>query len=124
MTTKPTVPATVDAYIAGFPKDVQGLLQQVRQTIREAAPEAQETIKYNIPTFTLNGNLISFAGYKTHIGIYPAPAGSQKFSRQLAAYRTAKASVRFPLTEPIPFDLISQLVKYRVKETRAGAKKG
>jgi uncharacterized protein YdhG (YjbR/CyaY superfamily) len=112
----------IDDYITGFPPEVQAILQQIRLTIRRAAPEATEAIKYQIPTFVLNGNLVSFAAYKQHIGLYPIPAGTQKFQKAIAAYRNAKSTVRFPLDEPIPFDLISQLVKYRVKETSPRAK--
>jgi len=116
MKTDQTAPKNIDQYIAGFPKPVQERLQKIRLTIRKAAPNAEETIKYQIPTFTLQGNLLSFAAYKTHIGFYPAPAGNAKFQKQLAAYRAAKSSVRFPLNKPIPFDLLSQMVKFRVKE--------
>jgi len=118
----PTTPQTVDNYIAGFPKDVQVILQKVRQTIREAAPEMEETIKYAIPTYVQKGNMLSFAGYKKHIGIYPAPAGTKKFQKELAAYRAAKSTVQFPLDRPIPYDLLSQLVKFRVKEHLASVK--
>jgi uncharacterized protein YdhG (YjbR/CyaY superfamily) len=119
-----TAPKNVDEYIAGFPDDVQEILEKMRLTIREAAPDAEETIKYQMPTFTLKGNLVSFAAYKKHIGLYPAPAGTKKFNKELSVYRAAKSSVRFPLDGPIPFDLISQIVKLRVKENleRAGAK--
>lgn len=116
MKTNSTPPQTMDDYIAGFPPDVQAILTQVRTTIKQAAPKAEETLKYKIPTFTLKGNLVSFAAYKHHIGLYPAPTGTQKFNKALSVYRTAKSSVRFPLDQPIPFDLISQLVKFRVKD--------
>ena len=115
MKTEPTAPQTIDEYIAGFPPDVQASLQKIRTTIREAAPDAVETIKYRIPTFTLQGNLVSFAAYEKHIGIYPAPAGTPQFSQAIAAYRAGQATVRFPLDKPIPFDLISQMVRFRVK---------
>jgi uncharacterized protein YdhG (YjbR/CyaY superfamily) len=93
-------------------------------TIREAAPEAEETISYPMPTVTLKGNLIYFAAYKEHIGRYPAPAGTEAFRKKLSVYRAAKGTVRFPLNEPIPFDLIGQPVKFRVEENleRAEAK--
>jgi uncharacterized protein YdhG (YjbR/CyaY superfamily) len=114
----------VDEYIAGFPPEVQDLLAQIRSTIREAAPEAKEAIKYQIPTYTLKGNLVSFAAYKNHIGLYPVPAGTKKFQKELAIYRAAKSTAKFPLDQPIPFDLIRQLVKFRVKESsgRSSAK--
>jgi uncharacterized protein YdhG (YjbR/CyaY superfamily) len=125
MKTNQTAPENIAAYIAGFPPEVQKILKQLRLTIRKAAPDAEETIKYQIPTFTLQGNLISFAAYKKHIGLYPAPVGTPKFNRELAAYRAAKSSVRFPLDQPLPFDLISQIVKLRVKENlRRAAGKG
>jgi uncharacterized protein YdhG (YjbR/CyaY superfamily) len=114
----------INSYIAGFPEDVQKILIQVRSTIREAAPDAEETISYGIPTFTLKGNLVHFAGFNKHIGFYPTPSGIEKFKNELSVYKGAKGSVQFPLDKPIPFDLISQIVKFRVKENleRAGAK--
>ena len=116
MKTDQSVPRNIDEYIAGFPHDVQKTLKKIRSTIRKAAPGAQETIKYQMPTFTLKGNLLSFAAYKNHIGFYPAPAGDEKFRTELSVYRAAKSTVRFPLDKPIPFDLISKIVKFRVKE--------
>lgn len=103
----------VDEYIARYPSDVQALLEHVRATIKEVAPDAIETIKYAIPTFVLNGNLISFAAYKNHIGIYPAPAGGKAFEKQLAAYRKGKSTVQFPLDRPIPTSLLKQIVALR-----------
>ncbi len=125
MSTKQTAPKTIDEYLAGFPSDVQEILEQIRLTIKKAAPQAAETIKYQMPTFVLNGNLVSFGLYTQHIGLYPVPAGTRKFQKEIAPYRSAKSTIRFPLNEPIPFDLISQLVKFRVKEnlTRAEAKR-
>ena len=108
-------PKDMDEYIAGYPRDVQKLLQQVRRTIKKAAPGAVEAIKYQIPTFTLNGNLISFAAYKNHIGIYPAPRSVPEFSAELSAYAGEKSTLRLPLDQPIPVDLISRIVKFRVK---------
>jgi uncharacterized protein YdhG (YjbR/CyaY superfamily) len=124
MTTNKTTPKDMDEYIAGFPEDVQEILQKVRMTIREAAPEAEETINYQIPTFTLKGNLVHFAGYKKHIGFYPAPSGIEKFENELSAYQGAKGSVKFPLDEPIPYDLITKIVAFRVEENleKAAAK--
>lgn len=116
-------PTTVDAYIAGFPAPIQELLQQIRTTIHEAAPDAQETIKYAIPTFTLNGNLVSFAAYKTHIGLYPLATGDDEFNAQLARYKAAKSSAHFPLDEPLPLPLIRELVRLRVAELAAKSKK-
>jgi uncharacterized protein YdhG (YjbR/CyaY superfamily) len=129
MRTKQTAPQNIDEYIAGFPKDIQAILEKIRMTIRKAAPEAEETIKYQIPTFTLKGNLVHFAAFKKHIGFYPAPTGTEKFQEELSVYKGGKGSVRFPLDEPIPFELISKIVKFRVKENLAraeakGKKKG
>jgi uncharacterized protein YdhG (YjbR/CyaY superfamily) len=117
-------PKNIDEYISGFPKDVQQILQKIRMTIGRAAPEAEETINYQIPTFTLKGNLVHFAAYRTHIGFYPTPTGIEKFKNELSPYEGAKGSVRFPLDEQIPFDLIGQIVRFRVKENleRAEAK--
>jgi len=111
-----TPPEDIDAYIASFPENVQKLLGRVRQTIRESAPGAEEAMKYQIPTFTLHGNLVHFAGYKRHIGFYPAPSGIEKFKKELSDYEGAKGSVKFPLDKPIPYDLISRIVKFRVNE--------
>ena len=107
---------TIDAYIANFPKDVQQILQKMRATIKKAAPDAKETIKYGIPTFTLNGNLVHFGGYKEHIGFYPAPAGIAEFKNDLAPYVAGKGTIKFPLDQPIPFALITRIVKFRVKK--------
>jgi uncharacterized protein YdhG (YjbR/CyaY superfamily) len=106
----------IDEYIAGFPNDVQAILQKIRNTIRRAAPKAEEAIKYHMPTFTLNGNLVHFGAFKKHIGFYPAPRGVEMFKKELSAYEGAKSSLRFPLDRPIPFDLISRIVKFRVKK--------
>jgi uncharacterized protein YdhG (YjbR/CyaY superfamily) len=122
LTTNTTPPKDIDEYIANFPPDVQEILQRVRTTIREAAPDAEETINYQIPTFTLNGNLVHFAGYKKHIGFYPTPSGIERFKGELSAYKGAKASVQFPLSQPIPYDLISEIVKFRVEENLRKAK--
>ena len=111
----------VDKYIAGHPREVQAILRKIRVTIRKAAPGAQETISYQIPTFKLNGTLISFAAYSKHIGLYPAPAGSERFNRDLSKYRAAKSTVRFPLDGPIPYDLVTQIVKLRVKANQEKA---
>jgi uncharacterized protein YdhG (YjbR/CyaY superfamily) len=113
---------TIDEYIAGFPEDVQTILQKIRATIAKAAPDAEETIKYQIPTFVLKGNLVHFAAYKSHIGFYPAPAGTEKFQKELTRYKSGKGSVQFPLDEPIPYELIAKIVKFRVKEQAAKKK--
>ena len=112
----------IEEYIAGFPANVQKILQKIRLTIRQAAPGSEEAIKYQIPAFTLNGNLIFFAAYKKHIGLYPAPRGAEKFKKELSAYEGGKGTVQFPLDEPVPFDLISRIVKFRVAENLEIAK--
>ena len=120
-----TTPKNMDEYIAGFPSDVQEILEKIRMTIRKAAPGAEETISYQIPTFTLKGQyLIYFAAYKKHIGLYPAPRGVEKFKKELSAYEGGKGTVRFPFDKPIPFGLISRIVKFRIKQNleRAEAK--
>ena len=114
--------SSIDEYIAGFPKDIQNYLEEIRSTIKKAAPEAQETISYAIPTFTLKGNLVHFAAFKNHIGFYPTASGIVAFNKELSVYKGAKGSVQFPIGKPIPFDLISRIVKFRVKETFEKAK--
>lgn len=110
------VPKSIDEYIAGFPPEVRAILQQVRATVAKAAPAAKEAIKYRLPTFVLNGNLIHFGAFQKHIGFYALPSGHAKFQRQLARYESGKGSVQFPLDKPIPYSLITQIVKFRVKE--------
>ena len=107
----------IDSYIASFPEETRKLLQQLRITISKAAPEAKETINYGMPTFTLKGNLVHFAAFKNHIGFYPTPSGIEAFKKELSGYVGAKGSVQFPLSKPIPFDLITRIVKFRVKES-------
>lgn len=118
-------PKDIDEYIAGFPDDIQKILQEIRLTIRKAAPDAEETIKYRMPTFTLHGNLVHFAAFKEHIGFYPAPRGIEAFKEELSAYEGAKGTVRFPFGKPVPFDLIRRIVELRVKDNlkKAEAKK-
>lgn len=111
-----TTPNEIDKYIAAFPKEVQEILNILRAVIRETAPEAEETINYQIPTFTLNGNLVHFAGFKQHIGFYPTPSGIEKFKKELSAYKGAKGSVQFPIDKPLPLGLVSRIVKFRVAE--------
>jgi uncharacterized protein YdhG (YjbR/CyaY superfamily) len=106
----------IDTYIASFPAETQQLLSQMRATIRKAAPEASETINYGMPTFTLKGNLVHFAAFKNHIGFYPTPSGIENFKKELSAYEGAKGSVKFPVDKPIPYDVIAEIVKFRVKE--------
>lgn len=110
-------PDTIDAYIADFPQPVQQMLQEMRATIRAAAPEALETINYQIPTFTLNGkNLVHFAAFKKHIGFYPGPSGLRAFEDELSTYAGAKGSVQFPINQPLPLAVVARIVKFRVQE--------
>ena len=109
---------TIDAYIKSFPEDVQAILERLRQTIRKAAPKAVESISYQIPTFKLNGKgLVYFAAFKNHIGFYPIHAGAEGFKQELSGYKQGKGSVQFPLDRPIPYDLVSKITRFRVKET-------
>lgn len=114
-------PRNIDEYITGFPPDVQEILEQIRTTIREAAPGAEEAIKYRIPTFVLSENLVHFAAFKNHIGFYPAPSGIEKFKDELSSYEGAKGSVRFPIDKPMPLRLIKKIVAFRVSEVQAKA---
>lgn len=113
----------VDAYIADFPVGVQTLLKQIRSTIRSAAPLSKETISYAIPTYKLNGMLVHFAGYKSHIGFYPGADGITKFAAELAEYKTSKGAVQFPLDKQLPVGLISRIVKFRIKQNLEKTKK-
>lgn len=105
-----------EEYISFFPEEVQIKLEQIRNTIRIAAPEAAEKISYAIPTFEQNGNLVHFAGYKNHIGFYPASSGIKNFQKELSAYKCSKGAVQFPLDKPLPLKLIAKIVKFRIKE--------
>lgn len=107
---------TIDDYIASFPEDIREILENLRKTINNAAPEATEIISYSMPAFNLNGNLVYFAAYKNHIGFYPTSSGITAFKQELSVYKGAKGSVQFPLDKPLPFDLITQIVKFRVAE--------
>lgn len=113
LTTKPT---TIDKYIASFPTDVQAVLQQVRATIRKAAPDAEEDIAYGMPAYRLNCPLVYFAAFKHHIGFYATPTGHEAFQQELASYKQGKGSVQFPLDQPMPLDLIARIVAFRVAE--------
>jgi uncharacterized protein YdhG (YjbR/CyaY superfamily) len=119
---KHTPPKDIDAYIAGFPPDIQEILQKIRLTIKEAAPEATEKISYQIPTFYLKGNLVHFAAFKNHIGFFPTSSGIEKFKDELSSYVVSKGTARFPLGKPIPYDLISRITKFRVAENLERAK--
>jgi len=110
-------PTTTDEYIAGFPGDIQLILNQVRATIKQAAPDAEESIAYGMPAYKLNGKpLVYFAGFKNHIGFYATPSGHSEFAKELSKYKQGKGSVQFPLNQPIPYDLIAQIVEFRVVE--------
>ena len=113
---------SIDEYIATFPKDIQKILQELRATIKAAAPDAEEKISYQMPTFFLNGNLVHFAAFKKHIGFYPTPSGIEAFQKELSVYDGAKGSVQFPIDEPMPLKLISRIVKFRVAENIKKAK--
>ena len=123
MKTGQKAPKNIDEYIAGFPPEIQEILEKIRLTIREAAPKAEEAISYMIPTFKLNGNLVHFAAYKRHIGFYPAPRGNEAFKKELSAYGGGKGTVQFRLDKPIPYALIRKIVKFRVKENSVEAAK-
>jgi uncharacterized protein YdhG (YjbR/CyaY superfamily) len=111
-----TKPIDMDAYISGFPQDTQQLLKQVRQTVKKAAPKAEEVISYGMPAFKLNGVLLYFAGYKNHIGFYPMPSAIVAFKKQISNYKWAKGSVQFPFDKPLPLKLIEKITTFRVKE--------
>ncbi|MHC1705271.1 MAG: iron chaperone [Tenuifilaceae bacterium] len=108
------IPRNIDEYIAQYPKDIQLILEKIRKTIRNEAPDAEETINYQIPTFKLKGNLVHFAAYKNHIGFYPGSTGIDAFKEELSFYKHSKGSIQFPLEKPIPIDLIAEIVKFRV----------
>ena len=109
-------PQSIDEYILKFPPEIQEILKMMRQVIKEAAPEAEEKISYQMPTFVLYGNLVHFAAFKNHIGFYPTPSGTDAFKNELAEYKVGKGSIRFPLEKPMPYELIRKIVKVRVAE--------
>ena len=115
----------VDRYIAGFPDNVRELLMQLRTAVREAAPEAEEVISYQMPAYRLQGMLVYFAGYKNHIGFYPTSSGIKAFKQELSAYKGAKGTVQFPLDKPLPLDIIKKIVAFRVAENlqKTGSKR-
>lgn len=110
---------SIDAYIPQFPPEVQTLLTQIRETIQKAAPRATEAMSYQIPTFKLNGNLMHFAGFKKHIGLYPGAAGIAAFQEELSGYKSAKGSVQFPLDKPLPLALVGKIVRFRAAQNLA-----
>src|SRR5438552_12124123 len=111
-----STPKNIDEYIVAFSPDVQSILKKIRLTIRQAAPKAQEKISYKMPAFALDGDLIYFAAFKKHIGVYPPVRGDQRLRKELSQYRGEKGNLKFPLDEPIPYELLSKVVKFRVKE--------
>ncbi len=125
MKAKSETPKNIDEYIAACAPDIQEILQKIRATIRKAAPDAVEKISYAMPCFAQQGNLVYFAAWKNHIGFYPSGSGIAQFEKELSAYEGAKGSVQFPFDQPIPYNLISQITKFRVKEnlTKAAKKK-
>ncbi|NWL88473.1 hypothetical protein DMN77_12925 [Paenibacillus sp. 79R4] len=114
---------SIDHYIATFPPDIQEILEKIRQVIREAAPEAVEKISYQMPTFAQQGNVVHIAAFKNHIGFYPAPSGIDEFEQELAPYKAGKGTIQFPFGQPIPYDLITKIVKFRVSENIAKAER-
>jgi uncharacterized protein YdhG (YjbR/CyaY superfamily) len=121
MAIRPAKPNTIDEYIATFSAEVQEILEKIRIRIRSAAPDAQETISYQIPTFKLNGNLVHFAAFKKHIGFFPPVTGDARLMKAVSPYAGEKGSLRFPLDQPIPYDLIERIAKLRVKQNLAKA---
>jgi uncharacterized protein YdhG (YjbR/CyaY superfamily) len=113
---------SIDEYILQFPFEVQEILKTLRKVVKEDAPQAEEKISYQMPTFYLHGNLVHFAAHKNHIGFYPTPNGIEAFKKELSEYKGAKGSVQFPLEQPIPYELISEIVKFRVAENLKKAK--
>jgi uncharacterized protein YdhG (YjbR/CyaY superfamily) len=114
-------PINVDEYIAAFSPDVQKILERIRLTVHNAAPDAQETISYRIPTFTQQGVLVHFAAFRNHISLYPPVSGDARIEKAIAPYAGEKGNLRFPLNQPIPYDLIERIVKLRVKQNAAKA---
>lgn len=113
---------SIDEYILQFSPNIQEILKMLRKVIKEAAPDAEEKISWGMPAFTLNGSLVYFAAHKNHIGFYPAPSGIEAFKQELSEYKAAKGSVQFPITKPLPYELISKIVRYRVAENTKNKK--
>lgn len=111
-------PQTIDEYINSCPEQVRVLLQTLRETIKEAAPDAKETISYRMPAFKFHGNLVYFAAFKHHIGFYPIPSGIEEFKEELSVYKTSKGAVQFPLDQPLPLALIRRIVMFRAEENK------
>jgi uncharacterized protein YdhG (YjbR/CyaY superfamily) len=116
-------PASIDEYIAGSPPEKRAILEEIRRTIRKAAPEAKEAISYRMPTFMQGGVLVHFAAFKGHIGLYPPVRGDEELGEALAPYAGEKGNLRFPLDQPIPYGLIERIVKHKLKQNMAKGKK-
>ena len=114
-------PKDTDQYISGFPLEIQGKLEELRATIKKAAPLAEEVISYGMPAYKLDGMLVYFAAYAKHIGLYPTPSGMESFEKELASYKTGKGTAQFPLDKPLPLDLITKIVEYRMEENKQKA---
>ncbi len=112
---------SIDEYIASFPGNIQAVLQEIRTTVQKAAPDATEKISYAMPTFVLEGNLVHFPAFKNHIGFYPTLSGTSQFQQEISKYKHAKGSIQFPISQAMPFELIAQIVKFRVEENLAKA---
>ncbi|MEH7238897.1 iron chaperone [Bacillus sp. JJ1562] len=112
------IPKSIDEYILQYPQEIQEIVKTIRKVIKESVPNAEEKISYGMPTFVLHGNLVHFAAFKNHIGFYPTPSGINKFKQELSGYKTSKAAVQFPIGKPIPYELISKIVKFRVDENK------
>ena len=115
-------PRTIDEYISAYPEGIRAKLQALRVTVREAAPEATESISYNIPTFEFNGHLVHFAAFKDHISFFPTSSGVAAFKKELSRYKTAPGTIQFPLDAPLPLELVTRIVKFRVEENAPEAK--
>ncbi|MDD1775791.1 MAG: DUF1801 domain-containing protein [Candidatus Methanomethylicus sp.] len=128
MKTQKLRPSTIDEYIAGFPSNIQVLLNELKETIQKAAPDAVETISYQMPAFRLNGILVYFAAFKDHIGFFPTSSGVSRFKDELSCYKLSKGTIRFPLSDPLPKDLVTRIVQFRVQEnlekSRSKGKRG
>jgi uncharacterized protein YdhG (YjbR/CyaY superfamily) len=113
----------IDEYIAGFPAGIRAILEQVRVTVKEAAPDATEAISYGMPTFILNGNRVYFGAFKKHLGFFPTPAGVESFEKELSAYKTGRGSIQFPYAQPMPLALIKKIVKFQMQRQKSPIKK-
>jgi uncharacterized protein YdhG (YjbR/CyaY superfamily) len=116
MENKPGGYTSIDEYIALFPEETKRILQEIRAVIKACAPDAEEKISYQMPTFYLKGNLVHFAAWKNHIGFYPTPSGTREFQKEISMYEGAKGSIRFPIDKPMPMDLIRRIVQFRLAE--------